>query len=386
LVIFLVKNKFNILILIATDVIGGPGKGVIQFMTTANQYIQDLSYELCDFSVKGTPLDEYEFSRTAMAQGIKIRKIDQSCLLDVTMPFQICRHLREGSFSILQTHGYKANVLGMAVHKMTGIPWVAFAHGQTTENRKTRLYSWLDTVAMKYADRVVAVSNGLYEHQLKPAGIPQSKVRVVHNAIDSDSIKPTVNRDQMRKDLALSANNFVIGVIGRFSPEKGQDIFLRAIALAPELGTNFRVLFVGDGPELDRAKSLAADLGVMDKLIFLGYRDDIPNLYQAIDLVVIPSRSEGLPNVLLEALAVGKAVIATDVGGIGEVLENRVNGLLVPFNDVKSLACAMEEIYYNKDLYNQVSGNALQSVKIKFSTEARAKNIFAVYQELLSEK
>jgi glycosyltransferase involved in cell wall biosynthesis len=274
----------------------------------------------------------------------------------------------------------------MLVHKITGIPWVAFAHGQTTENTKMRLYSWIDKFAMKYADRVVAVSKGLYEHQLKPAGIRQTKVRIVHNAIDADSIKPTVFREQMRKNLGLTQDNFVVGVIGRFSPEKGQDIFLKAFAQSCSHGTNARVLFVGDGPEIDRAKSLACDLGVNGKVTFLGYRDDIPNLYQVIDLVVIPSRSEGLPNVLLEALALGKAVIATDVGGIAEVIEHRVNGILIPANDINSLSHAINDVYVDKELFNCISGNAQQSVQIKFSTEARARNIYSVYQELFSER
>lgn len=378
--------KINVLICVATDVIGGPGKGILQFMLTGSKFCPDLSLELCDFSFKGTPLEEYEFSRTAIASGLRIRQINQHCLVDMSMPFQIKRHLKEGGFTVLQTHGYKANFLGMIVHKMTGIPWVAFAHGKTVENWKIRFYTRLDIFAMKRADRVVAVSKGLYEHQLKPAGIQQSRVRVVHNAIDADTIQPTVPREQMRKELSLPQESFVIGVIGRFSPEKGQDIFVKAVAQASGIGTDLRVLFVGDGPEMDRVKSMARDLGIEDRLIFLGYRDDIPNLYQAIDVVVIPSRSEGLPNVLLEALAVGKAVIATDVGGIAEVIEHRENGILLPANDVTSLAAALEEIYRNTELYNHITGNSRQSVKINFSTEARAKNIYSVYQELLSER
>jgi len=376
----------NVLIVIATDIIGGPGKGIIQFMTTAKQYCDDLAYELCDFSVKGTPLEEYEFSRVALANGLKIRKIDQRCQFDVKMPFQIIRHLKEGAFTILQTHGYKANVLGMIVHKMTGIPWVAFAHGQTAENRKMRFYAWLDGFAMKHANLVVSVSNGLYEQQLKSAGIRQSIVRVVHNAIDMASVRATVSREQMRTSLSLPMDAFVIGVIGRLSPEKGQDIFLEAFAQSFRNNPLVCALLVGDGQERDRLIAQAKRLSINGRIHFLGYHNDMPNIYKALDLVVMPSRSEGLPNVLLEALAAGKAVIATDVGGVAEVLVDRENGLLLPPEDVHSLVAAMDKIYLDNELFLRIAGNAQKSVKVQFSPEARARKIYAVYRELIGEK
>jgi glycosyltransferase involved in cell wall biosynthesis len=172
-------------------------------------------------------------------------------------------------------------------------------------------------------------------------------------------------------------------VVGRLSFEKGVDVFLRACDVLRRRGRAFSALIVGDGPELDRLLALRRELGLAEVVAFRPSTAAVRSIYAAIDALVIPSRSEGLPNVLLEALAEDLPVVSTAVGGVPEVLEDPMAGLVVPSGDPAALADAMVRV---ADVGRTPAAQRARRVCVeRFSLDARARAHVALYRELLDE-
>jgi glycosyltransferase involved in cell wall biosynthesis len=187
--------------------------------------------------------------------------------------------------------------------------------------------------------------------------------------------------DVGRADLLGDAERPRIAVVGRLSPEKGVDVFLEAAAILMKRGISFSALVAGDGPERAALGDLAAALALSDRVRFLGRVSDMGSLYSGIDLLVIPSRSEGLPSVLLEALAADVAVVATRVGAIPEVLASPLTGALVPPESPDQLADAIETALRSLDNPDARAARALAADA--YSQESRANALMALYRDLV---
>jgi glycosyltransferase involved in cell wall biosynthesis len=207
--------------------------------------------------------------------------------------------------------------------------------------------------------------------------------KVVDNGID---LKPF--RDP-RRDLIERmgwGGRPIIGSLGRLAPQKGLQYLLRA---APEvLRENPTALFVfaGDGPERQALEAEANSLGVGDSVLFLGVQDDVPGLLAAIDVLAMPSLSEGMPMALLEAMACGKAVVASRVGAIPKVIEHRVNGWMIESGDVDGLAEGLKEILGCEDLRRRLGCAARQTIESRFSAETMARSYVEIYRTAAAQK
>jgi glycosyltransferase involved in cell wall biosynthesis len=170
----------------------------------------------------------------------------------------------------------------------------------------------------------------------------------------------------------------VVSVIGRLSPEKGQDVFLEACRLAAQKDCEFVGVLVGEGPWEHELRARAKAMGLESRVRFVGHRQDVASVYAASDVIVIPSRSEGLPNVLLEAMASGKPVVATRVGGIPEVLSDEINGRLIPPEDPVRLGDVIAALLADRQLTCALGERARADAR-SFSPQARAERILSVY-------
>jgi len=268
------------------------------------------------------------------------------------------------------------------------VPWLAVSHGWTNENAKIRLYNRLDKVLLRLPDTVVAVSPTLQGtiERLRP----DARTVTILNAVDpkwmSDGkVDHAQIRARIRGELGVGASDFLLGVIGRLSPEKGQDLMLRALARLEANSGRPRVVFLGEGPEGERLKSLARVLNVTDQVIFAGYRPAIHEYLRAMDLVVLPSRSEGLPNVVLEAQASSKPVVAYRVGGVAETIDHGETGWLVTPEDTEALSQAIRHVMRSPEEAERVGNAAARRLFPKFSVETRCRAFACEYQRLCGE-
>jgi len=373
------SRKPHVLIIISTSSIGGPGKGVFQFLKYADRGSFD--YLLCSIDIGNKP--KGEFIKEAVSKGLNIELLHQHFKFDPSMIWQARDIITKNDINIIQTHGYKESVLGFFLKKICKKPWIGFAHGYTNENIKVRLYNKLDSLALRAPDIVVTVSNPL-KGFLVDSGISEKKIRIIYNAIDKDELKPDLSAGEVRNQYGIRNGDKLVGVIGRLSPEKGQAVFLHAFRKVAEKVPFAKAIIIGDGQDRERLMNFCSDNGLRDRVIFAGYQNNIANFYQILDLFVLPSFSEGLPNVVLEAMAFRIPVIATSVGGVPEVITDGLNGLLVPPGNSDIMAEKIIRLQGNDKGGETIAENAYRSLFPKFSPEHRAQQILTLYEELLS--
>ena len=271
--------------------------------------------------------------------------------------------------------------------RMTGVPVVISARRNV--NLGSPLREALNRMTAPLDDRVIAVSEAARKTEIARTGVVGDKVVVIPNGVDIGAAA-TANppaRAALRRELRLPPDSTVIATAGRLHPSKGIDDFLRAAAIVSTRRSDARFLVAGDGPERDALARLSRELHLDDKTIFLGERSDLPSLLAGIDLFVLASREEGMPNVLLEAMAAEVPVVATAAGGTAEVVAHRSTGLLVPPREVEAIAdamCAM--IDDDDDAAAAMAARARQSVAASFSIDTTVRRTQDLYEELLREK
>jgi glycosyltransferase involved in cell wall biosynthesis len=291
---------------------------------------------------------------------------------------EIQGRLQETQAHVLCCHGYKANLLGRLAARRQNIPVVAVSRGWTGEDLKVRFYEAVDRYFLGRMDRVVCVSQGQAEKVIR-AKVPASKIAVIHNSIDASRFaKPLpTHRDQLR---ALFPNPPVriVGAGGRLSPEKGFAVLIEAakeiLRIVPSVGF---VLF-GDGPLRDTLQRKINVAGLQDSFVLAGFRHDLDHLLPFLDLLAVPSFTEGLSNVILEAFAAGVPVVATSVGGTPEIVDDEVSGFLIAPGDVSGLAKRIAQLLNSNILARTMGEQGRQRVIRDFTFEAQA----AAYRKL----
>ena len=230
---------------------------------------------------------------------------------------------------------------------------------------------------------VACVAKQLEDMVCSDFHVPGRKVTTIINGVDCHRFAcPPAARDRLRVELGVRDSDLVIGSVGRLSYEKNYGLLLDAAA---GVLTRFpiRVLLVGDGPETDSLRSQAASLGLEDRVIMPEERRDVPELMSAMDVFVLPSLIEGLPNTVLEAMCAGLPVVATSVGGTPDVVAHGVSGFLVPSNNAAALGEALESLLGDGDLRREMGLSGHRLAQTKFSMERMVREYEALYERVV---
>jgi len=344
---------------------------------------------LPDINVSAIVLNEGKLAVKLRDAGLEVAVIEES----KNNFFRILRHIKDilnnKNIDILHTHRYKENILG-ALLKKNGIVQhlIQTVHGINEPLKgikilKAKLYSYLNLYyTRKYFDKVLTVS---FDIQNKMSGrIDPDRLVTIHNAIDPDSLTIKRTADKIREELGIEENQPIIGTAGRMVPIKGYDIFLDMAKIILEKKPESRFLLVGDGPLKQELEDIAQKLGIENMVIFPGFRDDIIDIINCFDIFVISSYHEGIPMVLLEAMALRKAVVATSVGGINEIIENDVSGILVNPGDAKALSEACIKVMDNINLKKNLEIEAKRRIDMEFSSNILKTRVLNLYQEIIN--
>ena len=363
-----------VLIIIDTGIIGGPGRGLLQFLRHLPSGAARCT--LCTFAYarpKST-----QFIDEVRRRGLALELLRQRFPFDPAAIVDAWRLLRRGKFTVVQTHNYKSHFIAWVLRPFLRFRWVAFAHGWTTEDWKVRLYHSLDRLMLRTADHAVAVSPPLYSTIRAWRGARPTEL--ILNAADAEEVARGEGREAFQKQLGLASDDLVIGCFGRLSSEKGQDVLIEAFSRIVGDFPAARLLLVGNGPDEQALRVRARELNVQDRVLFAGYYAGMRDCFDAIQLLVIPSRSEGLPNVLLEAMALGVPVLATRVGAIPEVLTGPGLGWVVSPGDAKQLEVALRDALGSAEKRRSVAEEAKRRLFPRFDPAARAASIVKLYQ------
>jgi glycosyltransferase involved in cell wall biosynthesis len=310
--------------------------------------------------------------------GVEHCVVEDAGPADWRMASRVATTLRSWRPCIVQTHGYKATAVAYLLrglqHRLWH--WIGFHHGVTTEDVKDRFYHWVDKQLLRAADRVVVMSQA----QARAFRHCGNRVRIIYNAV----VPPPPGDPTERNHLAALPGGLarpIVGVVGRLSREKGMDLFLDACAVLARKGVVFSALVAGDGPDRALLEARGARLGLAPSIRFLGQVSNVGAVYRNLDLVVLPSRSEGLPNTLLEAMQADVPVVATAVGAVPEVVGTSAAARLVAPESAAALAEAMEAAMRQGD--SPAAAAARRDVVSRFSLERRVEAHLKLYRELL---
>jgi glycosyltransferase involved in cell wall biosynthesis len=294
---------------------------------------------------------------------------------------RILDYIREHGIELIHSHGYKSNLYGYWAARAVGVPTVATCHGWPGKSLRLRLYYSVDRFVLRRFDHVAVVSDVMVR-TLRLAGVSPLRISQIPNGIDVgrfSRIKEELEHGERRLGVR-------IGVVGRLAPEKGLSIFLKAArAVLSEYPETEFVLF-GEGPERSNIESLSRTLEIRDKITLAGVRRDMPAAYRSFDIFVLPSLSEGMPLVLLEAMAAGKPVIASRVGAIPSLISPGKNGLLAEPGDVRSLEDAMLRYLREPIFANKMGINAMEHARKYFCADTMASRYVETYQKVLHEE
>lgn len=283
--------------------------------------------------------DSGDFARTLRAARVPVFAIRVPPRGYLRERRRLASMLRAFEPDVVHTHGYRADVLDGPVVREAGIPVVSTVHGFTGGDFKNRLYQWLQRRSLAYFDGVVAVSRPLAE-ELRASGIPAEKVVTIPNGAPPPA-RPMPPK-AARRMLGVPEEGFLAGWVGRLTPEKGPDVFIEALA-RPELRTSgVSASVIGDGPLRGRLEARATELGIPRSVRWHGAVPGAARLFRAFDVLVLSSRTEGTPVVVLEALAAGVPVVASAVGGVPDAVAG-ARARLVPPDDPRALAQALAE-------------------------------------------
>lgn len=297
---------------------------------------------------------------------------------------RLVRQLRRERVDILHTHLFDPSVVGLVAGTLARTPLrVMTRHYSDYHTRINRpVHVWLDRLATHLSHEVIAVSQHTADHMIRVEHAQAGKIHVVANGIDFDRVRisspeaPT----RLRRELGLEQARIVL-MAARLHPEKGYEILLQAMHLLKPRVERLALLIAGTGALESHYRSLTSSLGLEGVVRFLGFRRDLADLMVAADVVVLPSLAEAFGLVLAEAIYLGKPVVATRVGGIPEIVEDGVDGVLVPPADAAALADALERVLRDASLAQSVAAHGPPKIAARFGFERMMRDYERVYDD-----
>ncbi len=326
---------------------------------------------------KRNPHDE--IIECAKNKGIPTVAIKSNGPVDLRAILFLAQYLKENKISLLHTHNYKSDIIGFFAAKMAGVPVIATAHGFTRMNKIVAFYERLDRLILNFFNRVVAVTGFVFNKSSR------KKRTIIENGLEVSRFgASSMSRQRIREQFGFKESDIVIGTVGRLSPEKNQQMLLEAAFEIFEEFDHARLLIVGSGPEELYLKKVAKILKIDKKVFFAGLLKDMPSIYPVLDIFVLTSLTEGLPLTILESMAARIPVVATNVGGIPNVIKDNVTGLLVESNNVSQLVRQLSTLIINEQKRLDLSNRAFECVTQRYSHNRMLDQYEALYQEVLN--
>ena len=372
-------TRHRILHLRASNFVGGPEHQLLRY---AESETASESWEILLGTFVG-PQEGSAFLKAIEARGL--RSVSLAAGGWASALKSLIQTIRRERIELLCTHGYRSDVLGVLASRMLRIPIACFLRGWIGENYKVRLYEQIDRFTIQFADRIICLSPS-QAHKVASRPRCADKIRVVCNAIDVPAVDPAL-RVRARRELAqrfkLPGNCLVVATAGRLSPEKGVSDFLEAVArISP---SSARFLVFGEGVLRQKLERTAELLNLRGRVVFAGFHSDLRSLLPGFDLLVNPSLSEEMPNIVLEGMAAGVPVIATRVGGVQDIAGPTEAIHLVPPANPEVLANSIDHLLHNEPLRAKLAEAGCKRVQEAFSLSVQRSEMRDLYQELLPQ-
>jgi len=312
-------------------------------------------------------------------------------LHDLRALWRLYRTIRRGRFDIVHTHNSKAGFLGRLAARLARCPAIihtvhGFAFHEQVGWLGRRVYLTAERKASSWCDRMIVVSQPLRDWALRARVASAEKMRLIYSGIDIDAFSGVQASADLARSLGVKPGDMVVGIVSKLWEGKGHDLLLQSVARLSRQWPQIRLLVVGEGKLERQLRERAASLGLREIALFTGFRSDIPEITALFDIAVLPSLFEGMGRVVLEAMAAGKPVVASRVGGIPDLVQDGVTGLLFPPGDVAALTEQLGRLLNDPDLRRRMGEAGRRQVDERFSAQAMVARIHEVYAQELGRR
>lgn len=365
-------------------VVTGAGGGPEKTILNSPRFLDPLGYRMvCAYMHPPGDPGFDTIARTAARYRAPLVAIPDRGAWDwrvVTKMLAVCKREK---VSVWHGHDYKTNALGLLLKRLWPMRLVTTVHGWVQQTRRTPLYYRIDRLCLPRYERVVCVSEDLLEACLT-AGVPAKNCVLLENGIDATEYARRRTATEAKAALGLPTDGFVIGAVGRLSGEKGFDVLIRSVHALVSRGLDARLVIVGEGSERANLEGLVRELRLGDRVRLAGWQADVKGHFEAMDVFALSSLREGLPNVLLEAMALEVPVVSTRVNGVPRLIQDGRNGLLVNAGDLGGLTTALAELLTNAALRAAFRAAGRRTVETRYSFATRMHRLKRLYDELLA--
>lgn len=383
-------NKYKIAYVLTPVTFGGSEKVSLNFLKNVDREKFDIElimflrpWESENYFVEEISRLKFESHSIPVSNSVKgeLLRVPR-CLL------KLKEILETRQYDLVHTHGYLADLLGFAAAKTSGLPVMSTCHGFIPNGLKLSLYNWLDLLALGSFDGVIAVSDSIRNYCLAN-GVCPDKIKVIENTTQCLAAQKGAGendlaiRESKRKMAGVEPGEVLLGYSGRLSSEKGVADLITALKMLTESGMSIKLVLLGEGEQREELEELVARLLLTEKVCFAGFQTDIESWLTAMDIFVLPSFSEGTPLALLEAMAAGVPCVASAVGGIPQVIDSGVDGILVAPGKPGEIRNAIYSLCVDTVKREILSDNAKQKVSLKYNITSWTAKIESEYLNLL---
>jgi len=353
--------------------------GISNYILTLSKALKSKGLEVVVASSGGdleAELDRY---------GIPHRKLDIRTKFEfgpkvLKSAFRLSRIVKDEGVDLIHAHTRVSQVASLIASRMARVPFITTCHGYF----RKRLRGIIDT----WGAQVVAISDAVKSHLIDDLGVDGDRIALIYSGVDASRFSEydaTGRLNEIRAELGLK-DTPVIGTIGRLSSVKGHKFFIEAMKDILAKRPDAQAILLGSGEELPRLKKLAESLGVAGSVHFYDSCANTPRFLSVMDVFVFPSVKEGLGIALLEALASGRACVASRIGGIGDIIKDGYNGMLVDAGDSKAISDAVLRLLSDSSLRNEMGRRGKALVSERFTLDGMARNMMKLYEEVLGRK
>lgn len=371
-------QQANVLHLISTLEIGGAEVQLVNIVRNLDSEVYN-SVVCC--IAKGGPLTT-ELSK----RGIKVVVLSQKSRFNPLVLLPLYCLIKKERINIVHTHMFRANLWGRLAALFAGVSVIiATEHGLNPW--KNFIHIMINRILAFLTTQIITVSNVGRRIRIQREGINPKKLITIHNCVDLHRFDKTADVcNNIRQEFNMSSDESVVGFVGRLQEVKGVRYLIESFVELKAVIPKVKLLIVGDGTLKASLHNYAQKLGVGEQIIFAGYRRDIPQVLNAMNVFVLPSLREDLPLSPIEAMAMKKPVVATNAGGIPEVVTDGETGILVPPKDATALAKAISRILLDEQLARKMGLAGRQRVEKQFSADTISSRIQQLYSSLMREK
>jgi glycosyltransferase involved in cell wall biosynthesis len=364
-------------------VVTGSGGGPDKTILNSPRFLEPLGYHmLCGYLHPPGDPGFADIETKAAKYNAPLIAIPDRGPTDLKVVKGLLKVCRERNVRIWHGHDYKTNALGLALRPFHKMKLVTTVHGWVHHTARTPLYYKIDKFCLKRYERVYCVSPDLVE-ACRAAGVKEQKLVLLENGIDTAEYTRRQTVDEAKAALGLPAR-LHIGAVGRLEPEKAFDLLIRAVHQLNAGGIVCGLTIVGEGHDRPRLEAVVAELRLADRVQLVGWQSDVKRWFEAMDVFALSSRREGLPNVLLEAMALGVPCVSTNIAGIPRLIEDGVSGRLVPPDDLPALVAGLKEVLAMEATRERFRVAGRETIETRYSFAARMRTLATEYDALLS--